>query len=293
MKRCPWFVSMHGGHSRDYCDHATDSLPDMIQTAIDKGMVLYGITEHAPRYEPDYLYPEEVAMGWTIDKIQQDFARYSADSQQLIERFGKSIGLLRAFEIEVAPRACYIERMQRLRDQHGFDYIVGSVHYVNDLLFDHRDMFADVVRNLGGLERLVLAYFEQMTEMVLALKPEVVGHLDVYRKYAGNASELESSAVKRAAQTALEAIRESGSILDVNTGAYRKGLTCPYPSPWLVREARERGIPFCFGDDSHSCADVGSGIEPARAYLLENGVESIRILRHDGDKVIPQDVPLR
>jgi len=268
-------------------------LSDMIEKAIERGMVVYGISEHAPRYEEHYVYPEERVMGWTLAKIQNDFEKYAEDSRRYVEDFGKRIMLLRAFEIEVAPRAYYIERMTSLRQTHAFDYMVGSVHYVNDRLFDHRDMFGDVVREMGGIEKMVLTYYEQLVEMVLALKPEVVAHLDVYRKYAGNVPELESAAVKGAAQEALEAVRQVNAILDVNTGAYRKGLTTPYPAPWIIKAARERGIAFCFGDDSHCCADVGSGIDRARDYLLENGVSSIRVWKREKGKLGTDEVPLR
>ncbi len=293
MKQCPWFVSLHGGHSREYCDHASDTLSDMIERAIERGMVVYGISEHAPRYEEHYIYPEERAMHWTLEKIQNDFDKYAQDSRRYVEKYGKRIMLLRAFEIEVAPRAHYVERMLSLRHTHGFDYIVGSVHYVNDRLFDHRDMFEDVVREMGGIEKMVLKYYEQLMEMVLALKPEIVAHLDVYRKYAGNVPELESAAVKRAAQDALEAVRQVNAILDINTGAYRKGLATPYPAPWIIKAARERGIAFCFGDDSHCCADVGCGIDRAKDYLLENGIFSIRVLKRDKGRLYTDEVPLR
>lgn len=292
MKKVPWFVSLHGGHSSDYCDHASDTLSDMIRAAVDRGMTTFGISEHAPRFETHYLYPEEVAMGWTIAKIQEDFERYACESREFVARHSRQIELLRAFEIEVAPRSAYVDRMKLLRQQHGFDYIVGSVHYVNDRLFDHRDLFGDVVRFMGGLEKLVLAYYEQLAEMVSALRPEVVAHLDVYRKYAGNAPELESSAVKTAAEHALDAVQQCGSILDVNTGAYRKGLDTPYPAPWLIHAAHSRGIPFCFGDDSHCCADVGSGIARARDYLVELGVRYICVLTRSKEGISRKEVPL-
>ena len=46
------------------------------------------------------------------------------------------------------------------------------------------------------------------------------------------------------------------------------------------------GIGFCFGDDSHGPDQVGAGIEDAREYLLENGVDRVTTLtREDGEVV--------
>ena len=49
----------HHSHSGQFCNHAKDSLESMVQTAIQKGMQTFALTEHMPREDRD-LYPEEV-----------------------------------------------------------------------------------------------------------------------------------------------------------------------------------------------------------------------------------------
>ena len=52
--------SMHS-HSGQFCPgHAKDSLEEVIQTAISRGMQTFAFTEHMPRDSDDDLYPEEV-----------------------------------------------------------------------------------------------------------------------------------------------------------------------------------------------------------------------------------------
>ena len=41
-------VSVHGGHSGQFCHHATDSLEEIIELYIAQGFPWVGITEHAP-----------------------------------------------------------------------------------------------------------------------------------------------------------------------------------------------------------------------------------------------------
>ena len=76
-------------------------------------------------------------------------------------------------------------------------------------------------------------------------------------------------------------IRQQEAIRDLNTAGYRKNLGRPYPAPWLVKQAHEMGISFCFGVDSHDPHQVGEGLEPAREYLLELGVDSITALTRE------------
>jgi histidinol-phosphatase (PHP family) len=139
---------------------------------------------------------------------------------------------------------------------------------------------------------MAVHYYQQVGKMVCALRPEIVGHLDLIRKDAGPHGSVDTPRAQRAALEALEAVKEHGGILDCNTAGYRKGLGGPYPRPWFVAQARRMDIPFCFGDDSHCVDHVGAGIPQARQYLLENGVNSItRLIRRDG-AIVRETVPL-
>jgi histidinol-phosphatase (PHP family) len=252
------------------------------------------VAEHAPRFEPQYLYREEVAMGWDVAKIQADFEAYAAALRGLATEFDGRLTVLRGFEAEVVPSGRYAEEMLGLRTRLGFEYIVGSVHWVDDAIIDYTQAeFDTAVAAQGGLERLAVRYYETVAEMVRALRPEVVGHLDVLRKFTGPDVPLDTPAIRRAVERALEAMRECNCIVDVNTGALRKGLNAPYPAPWLLRlAAHEFGLGVCFGDDSHAVADVGAGIPEAREYLLRNGVRSITTLARESGGLVHAVVPL-
>jgi len=273
-------VSLHGGHSVEYCDHATGTLRAIIETAVARGFHTYGTAEHAPRYLPEHIFPEETAMGWDVERLAQNFDAYAQESAQLANEFADRITILRGFETEVVPPDRYRELTFGLRERHGFDYIVGSVHWVEGIIIDYTQAeFDRAVAQCGGSEPFAVRYYETIREMVIALKPEVVAHLDVIRKFTVPESATDTPAIRKAAARALEVIRESGSILDLNSAALRKGLSAPFPAPWLLQMAtRDFGIPVCFGDDSHSPDHVGMGIPEARDYLLENGVTTITIL---------------
>lgn len=292
--RAPWKVSLHGGHSVKYCDHARGELRAMLEAAVAKGFHTYGVAEHAPRFDAKFLYPDEIRMGWDIPKIIADFEAYAADTRVLVEEFADRLTLLRGFEAEVIPSVGYKDVMLGLKAKYGFDYIVGSVHYVDEILVDGwPETFARALEKRGGdLESVVLGYYENMAAMIQALRPEIVGHFDVVRKFGAAHGPVDTPRIRRAAETALESAREYGCILDCNTGGFRKGHGMPYPAPWVVEMARRMGIPFCFGDDSHAVEEVGADIDLARAYLLENGIESITCLAREGDGLVRKTWPL-
>lgn len=289
----PWNVSLHGGHSSAFCDHAESTLEEIVETAIAAGCTLYGVTEHAPRVEPHRLYDEERAMGWTVETLDRLFTEYAAAVDRLREQLADRITLLKGFEAEVIPEDCYADLMLGLRKRFNFQYMVGSVHWVAGHIIDYRkDHFDQAADASGGVESLAVRYYETVADMVRQLCPEIVGHLDIVRRHAPCEESVSTPRVRAAAFKAIDAIREQGCILDVNTGGYRKGFGRPFPAAWLIEAARDRGIAFCFGDDSHRVSEVCLDIPEARRYLLKSGVDAITVLQPEGPALTRRTIPL-
>src|SRR5699024_5218917 len=204
----------------------------------------------------------------------------------LIEEFSPDIEVLRGFEIEVVPHSEWVSIMQEYRERYDVEYVVGSVHYVDNLSIDSfQEPFETALDTFGGLEGLACAYYERVADMVFRCEPEIVGHLDLIRKFGVRYGDVDTPAIRSAARTALEEIRLRGGILDVNTSPYRRGFSHPYPAPWIVEMARDMTIPFTFGDDSHDVSDVNSHLDDARKYLISLGVNEVTHLRRGNDGI--------
>lgn len=289
----PWLVSLHGGHSGEYCDHAEGPLADIVAAACDQGFRVYGVTEHAPRLEPGLLYEEEKKMGWTNDRLVGMFDQYAARVASLAQEYQGRLEILRGFEAEVVPREVYVARALDLKRQYQFDYLVGSVHYVAGYIIDYRkERFDAACAASGGLEAMCIAYYRDYAAMCRDLKPEVAAHFDLVRRNAPDEESIATPVIRESAFAALEAVKASGAILDINTGAYRKGFGRPYPAPWILREAFRLGVPVCFGDDSHRASEVGSYFDEARAYLLAHGYTEITTLRRGEGGLMQVKIPL-
>jgi histidinol-phosphatase (PHP family) len=293
MPAQPWKVSLHGGHSGPYCEHAKDTLEQVLEAAATAGYHTFGVSEHAPRSQERFLYKTEREKGYDLARLSHEFEAYAAAVRELARDFEGRLTVLCGFEAEVIPASGYREEMLSHRRRFGFEYMVGSVHYVDEISIDGpRPDFERALAARGGIEPLAVAYYEALAEMVEALRPEVVGHFDLIRLHTGPDAPLDTPRIRQAATTALEAVRDCGAILDVNTAGYRKGLGMPYPAPWLIESARLMEIGFCFGDDSHGIAQVGQGIEEARQYLLENQVDHVTVLTRENGGIVRKRVPL-
>lgn len=289
----PWLISLHGGHSSEFSTHASSTLTELIETAIERGIVTYGITDHPPISEERFLYPDELEAGLDLPARLAQFDAYAEASREAVEQFTGRIELLRGFEAEVVPTATYVADMLHLRQRHDFDYIVGSVHWVDELPIDvSGESFEAATTRLGGLEALLVRYYQQLAEMVEQLRPEVVGHFDLPRLFSSGHDAHDAPSVRAAIDDALHLTSEVGSLIELNTAAYRKGLGDPYPAPSIVRRASELGIAFTFGDDSHHIDHVAANLERAREYLLAHHVNSIGTLRREAGSVIQTHVAL-
>lgn len=289
----PWRISLHGGHSGEFCEHAEGSLRSIVEAAIAVGYQSFGISEHAPRHEERFLYNSERDKGYTTERLESEFDAYVTEAKSLAVEFADRIELLVGWESEVIPTDACVDEALLLREKYQLDYQVGSVHHVGEVPLDgDRADFERIVEESGGLEQAAVRYYDAVAEMAGRMRPEIIGHLDLIRRHAPPDADLSTPPIQAAALRALESVAAAGSILDVNTAGWRKGLGNPYPEPWLVERANAMGIGFCFGDDSHKVAQVGNGIDQARTYLLAWGVNSIRALRRDENGIKMVAVPL-
>lgn len=272
QKKSPWQpVSIHGGHSGQFCNHARDNLEEVIGAYIEKGFAWVGITEHMPPVSDDYLFPDEVAAGLTAVKLHRRFAAYVETCRQLQQQYATRIEILVGFESETYTGS--VDLVTSLLERFDFDYFVGSVHHVDDVVIDYdAALYERLARKLGGLEALYCRYFDLQYEMIATLKPPVVGHFDLIRIFDPDyVTTLARPYVRQRIERNLEAIRSMDLILDLNLRALAKGAMEPYLSTPILERAIGMGIPVVPGDDSHGVADVGANLRKAAELITKLG----------------------
>lgn len=276
----PWF-SYHGGHSGEFCQHAKGALDAVIERAIEAGFTHYGLSEHCPRYREQDLFGDEVGHG--VEVLSTAFAAYAERAFALREHYADRIEILVGFETERLPPDDWATRMKQLRRAAPFEYIVGSVHDIDGSYVDYKpELTAELAQRLGGTDALHSRYFDAVTDSVQTLRPEVVGHIDLVRKFDGPNAAF-GPAVRPHIEAALEAVRACGGVLDVNCGAHRRGLSPVYPLPEILMRAREMGIGVTLGDDGHGAHDVGVGLDACMRAIAAAGYKELRYLcRLDG-----------
>jgi histidinol-phosphatase (PHP family) len=264
-------VSVHGGHSGQFCNHAVDSLEDIVRAYIAQGFTWVGITEHAPGISEDLLYTDQREAGLTPELLYERFGRYMAECRRLQAQYASRIRIYAAMETETYSG--YQRFVPALIDEFAPDYIVGSVHFVDDVNFDYSpDLYHQAAIKAGGVDRLYLRYFDEQYEMISLLRPAVVGHFDLIRIFDPDYRQrIERPEIMAKIKRNLELIRELDLILDFNLRALAKGAEEPYLTDSILRLAHDYGIAVVPGDDSHGIANVGNFFVDGLKILQRHG----------------------
>lgn len=267
----PRLTSYHGGHSGQYCNHAQDRLEDIILQYIKLGFPTVGITEHIPPPAEQFLYPDEKELGLTVDALDKRFAEYIIEIRYLQKKYADQITIYAGMETETVTG--YKSHIDALIKRFNPDYIVGSVHHIDDICFDYsQEEYDRLVDHLNGIETLYCRYFDLQFEMIRNLKPFVVGHFDLIRIYDEDyPSTLQYPEVEKRIDRNLELIRSYGLVMDFNLRPLVKGKHEPYISEPILQKVLSLGISVVPGDDSHSVAQAGLNVDKAVDILAEKG----------------------
>lgn len=160
------------------------------------------------------------------------------------------------------------------------DYLVGSVHHLFGIPIDFSpEMFMKVLEKCDQNIHVVYnEYFDSQFEMLVEIKPEVVGHFDLIRLYTSTSQKFTSNFTKSTWDKIIRNIKfiaSYGGLIELNSRAFRKGLKAAYPLQDILSEMIKIGTKFTLSDDSHGPDDVGLHYKSLQSYLIENKIQTV------------------
>jgi histidinol-phosphatase (PHP family) len=254
-------------HSHTHFGDGTDSPAAMAEEAKNRGVTVFGLSEHFPRPE-GYDYPIE---SFNHGALASRWFDYVSSVQRLKAAAGENPTVLFGTEIDYIP-----EKEEWIRAEvagFNFDYVIGSVHMIDTWGFDylHHDW------DNRDVDALYTRYFEILIRLVQSKIADFLGHLDLIKVFKHT-----HPPGRDHTNEAIEVLREAarvGTFIEVNTGALRKPCKELAPAPDLIREAARLKIPFVLGSDAHKRQDIAYHFGEATAMLKDLGVREIAYFR--------------
>ena len=267
-------ISLHGGHSGQYCKHADDMLEDIIKRYIELGFEKVGISEHIPPVSDIFLYPDEKECRLSAIDINKKFEAYFKNLRTLKKKYASKIKIFAGMETETYTG--YARHIKNLILKFKPDYIVGSVHHVDDIGFDYsKEEYDRLILMCGSHEAMYEKYFDLQYEMIKTFKPFIVGHFDLIRKYDKDyGNRLLQPKINKKIIKNLELIKSLNLVMDFNLRPLAKEGEEPYIAPYILKQAKEMDIRVVPGDDSHGIEQAGLNVDKAIKILEAYGFET-------------------
>ena len=217
---------------------------------------------------------------------EADYEALYAHIKKELEAHGIHDGIL-------ADLGCGTGELTLMLTQAGYDYWIGSAHHLYgkntgkyyEIDFRPQDLHDCIYDDFDGDPlAAVEAYFAEV-EKVAAMGPDILAHIDLIKKLnaAGEFFDEESPRYKAAALKALNAAKEHGCLLEVNTGGvyrgYRKDF---YPGAWLLGEWQKMGGKVIITSDAHDVDSLTFGFDEAAAAVKAAGFKSVEVLTVNG-----------
>ena len=239
--------------------------------AVERGIPEIAITDHVdfdPR-DPAFEYTRYEDRERTVRDAAERWAR-----QGVTIRFGAELTYNRRWEADVR------EHLRRYR----YDYVIGSVHD-----WPESPYWPSRVRSFvqgRSLEEILEPYYAEIIAAARSGLFDTIGHLDVVKRYLHPMITAADLAERPDLQEpALQALIESGTVLEVNSSGLRYPGAETYPSAAVVSRYRELGGErVVVGSDAHSRGSFAARLDASYAHVAAAGFEALTF-RRGADRV--------
>jgi histidinol-phosphatase (PHP family) len=150
-----------------------------------------------------------------------------------------------------------------------FDYVIGSVHYIDGWGFDNPDLTHEYEHR--SLFEIYTQYFEQLCASARSGLFDIIAHPDLIKKFGYRLPEPPFELYRGA----VLAFAEAGVCVELNTAGLRAAAAEMYPSREFLAACRKEGIPVTTGSDAHRPEQVGWGFDLALELLRDVGYKEI------------------
>ena len=245
----------------------------VVQDAIAMGLDEICFTDHVD-YEaksdwedPDNLiYQNNVAVSSHLIPITNvKYLNYYQTIQNLKKLYGNQISL--KLGLEFGMQAHTIERFENLFKQYPFDFIILSIHEI-----ENKELWNQNFQHNKTQQEYNEQYYESLLYLVQNYHHySVLGHMDIIRRYdpLGN---YPFKNLKAIITEILKNVIADNKGIEINTSSYRYGIDDLTPSRDILKLYKELGGRILtIGSDSHKKEHLGAFIDKTKDELKSLG----------------------
>ncbi len=252
---------MHLRDPEERIAHSLEAVERFVETAAARGVDEIGFTEHV------YYFRQTREVWWLPYQTERCVYDLDVYAEAVLEAKRRGLPVKLGLEVDwVGERQ---SRLAELLEPYPWDYLLGSVHWVDSLAIDMEPgIWAD-----RPVEAAWTAYFAALAELTASGCVDVLAHPDLVKIFG-----------RRPADPASFYPALDGVALEISTAGLRKRVGELYPDPALLA-ARP---PITLASDAHVPALVGEDFDQAIALARAAGYETVTVF----EARVPRQEPL-
>jgi histidinol-phosphatase (PHP family) len=212
-----------------------------LEAAREAGIEELGVSEHVHRFTRALdLWQHE----WWERNAKDDLAAYCEFVRATPLRLGIEMDYLPGLE----------DRTASLLEEHPFDYVVGSVHFLGDRAVDHDGW--DVWEGDGDPDAIWRRYFESVAQAARSGLFDILAHPDLVKVW-GSARPEPRQDPRFHYEPLVQAVADTGVAVEVSTAGLRKPVGELYPAQALAEMLVDAGAAFSLSSDAHVPEHIG------------------------------------
>ncbi|KAB2443408.1 histidinol phosphate phosphatase domain-containing protein [Bacillus luti] len=252
-----------------------------LEEALRKGIKEVGVVDHLYRfheakgYYEKYVDISDSKLGrlqkeW-LDQVRvvslYDFTKAIEEAK---ERWSKK-GVTLKLGIEADYFIGCEEELKNLLALGDFDYVIGSVHFLNGWGFDNPDTKEYFEEH--DLHALYDTFFKTVERAVRSELFDIIAHLDNIKVFNYRLDENEQLSYYK---EIVRALVDTNTATEINAGLYyRYPVREMCPSPLYLQVLAKYGVPITISSDAHYPNDLGKYVKENVQTLRTHGISHI------------------
>ncbi len=253
-------------------DHTLEAVERYVEAAARAGVDEIGFTEHV-------YYFRETRRLWTAP-YQVDRCRFELEPyvDAVVEGKRRGYPVKLGLEVDFVPGR--EEETRALLEPYPWDYLLGSIHFLDDLGIDGPPRLVDAV----GVDEAWRRYFAALAAAARSGLFDSLAHPDLVKIFGDRP---DAGLTTRLYADAADAVAEAGVAVEISSAGEYKPVAEPYPAAALLRAFRGRGVPITLASDAHLAENVGRGLERVVAHARAAGYDTVTVLEGRGKRQEP------
>jgi histidinol-phosphatase (PHP family) len=240
MKRIDYHIHTY------LCKHAVGELDQYVEQAIKIGLDEIGFADHNP-------------LPGGFDKAHRmDFSQLDLYYNLVMEAQKNHPGINIKFGLEADYLPGSEEFLRNQINKYPFDYVYGSIHYLDDWNFDN-PVFVHKWDNCD-VDEIYARYFDTLIQLIKLRVVDIIAHPDLVKKFGYRPKRLDLDAIYL---DVCRSLRASDMCLEINTSGLRKEVAEIYPTRRFLEIACQNSVPVVIGSDAHTPSDTGADYDRA------------------------------